>query len=412
MLALPVPGAEALDVVAGLPLALRTVLTLQKQGFDRIALVVPEDQPAIAAAIRGDRRAAEIEVVMCNRTDLEPLLEAAGREPFVLALHHVLVDPALYRQLGAAALDDRVAVVLRDGGRDVGPLLATPAFVDALASEADGPLAMRVARAVEALVAAGRASHLDVEGRWSARADEPAGRRRAVEALFDACRKPVDGLVSRHLNRHVSIFLSKRLVDTPITPNMTSVVTFLFAIAGAACVAQGGYVPMLVGAALFQWNSILDGVDGELARVRFQQSRLGQWVDTVSDDLSSLVFYGGLIVGSAALPHGTLLAIAGAVAMASLVGMAAQYYVELVRMGSGDFYSLEWDFKKQPKKTFFGRVADLFSLVLKKDAFIFCYLVMAVFGVLPWALAAAAVGHFIAFAAATARTIGRAAKRR
>jgi phosphatidylglycerophosphate synthase len=391
----------------GLPLALRAVLTLQKDGVRRIGLVAA---PGDAASVTGDARvaSAKIEAVA---GEVAALGAAAEGAPILVALHHVLADPAVYRALRAAPLGEgEAAVVATEGGRAVGPLLAAPAFFEAV-EPGDAPLASRVLAAAERLLASGRARALDVEGRWTARADEAAGRRRAFEALFDACRKPVDGLVSRHLNRHVSIAISKLVVDTPITPNTTSGVTFLFALAGAACVAQGGYWPMLAGALLFQWNSILDGVDGELARVRFQQSRLGQWIDTVSDDVSSLVFYGGLAVGSAPLPHGRLLVGAALVAMASLVGMAAQYYVELVRLGSGDFYSLEWGFQKAPKKTFAQRVVEGVSLLLKKDFFIFLYLVMAVFGVLPWALPIAALGHVTAFGAATARTIGRAVRR-
>jgi phosphatidylglycerophosphate synthase len=36
---------------------------------------------------------------------------------------------------------------------------------------------------------------------------------------------------------------------------------------------------------LFQLNSIIDGVDGELARMRLEASVLGEWLDTVGDGL-------------------------------------------------------------------------------------------------------------------------------
>ena len=409
ILALPVPGAAPLDRLAGLGLALGAALTLKKERCAPLALVVAPGAPDVGAAVAGDPRVGELDVVRAG--DLAGVRAAAGDGPFVLALHHVVVDPAIYRALREATLGSgEVAVIATDGGRALGPLLATAAFLDEV-PPGDEPLAVRLREAADALLASGRARALDVDGRWCARVDEPEGRRRAFEALFDACRKSVDGLVSRHLNRHISIFISKRIVETPLTPNMTSAITFVFALAGAACVARGSYALLLLGAFLFQWNSILDGVDGELARVRFQQSRLGQWIDTVADDVSSLVFYAGLALGSASLPHGRLLVGCAAVAMGSLVGMAAQYYVELVRLGSGDFYSLEWSFQKAPRKTLVQRLVEGVSLLLKKDAFIFLYLVMAVFGVLPWALPIAALGHAIAFGAATARTVGRALKR-
>src|SRR5690606_25641011 len=104
----------------------------------------------------------------------------------------------------------------------------------------------------------------DVGERWHVRVHDGASRRRAVRQLFEACRKPVDGLVSRHINRRVSLFVSRLLVDTPVTPNMMTVATFGVALVAAAFAAQGGYVPLLIAGTLMQLNSILDGCDGEL----------------------------------------------------------------------------------------------------------------------------------------------------
>jgi hypothetical protein len=92
-------------------------------------------------------------------------------------------------------------------------------------------------------------------------------RREAKRRLFEACRKPVDGVVSRHLNRHISIAISKLVVDTPISPNAMTGFTFSLALVAAAFAVQGGYWPTVAAAFLMQWNSILDGCDGELARV-------------------------------------------------------------------------------------------------------------------------------------------------
>jgi CDP-L-myo-inositol myo-inositolphosphotransferase len=45
----------------------------------------------------------------------------------------------------------------------------------------------------------------------------------------------------------------------------------------------------VAGFALEQLQSILDGCDGELARVRFQQSKLGAWLDTFVDDVLNVL---------------------------------------------------------------------------------------------------------------------------
>lgn len=86
----------------------------------------------------------------------------------------------------------------------------------------------------------------------------------------------------------------------------------------------------------------------------------------------------------------------------------AQYYVELVRIGSGDFYALSVGVPKSPGG-FVGAVVGLFERVLKKDFFIFLFLCMAVAGVLPYATVLAAFGASIALGSATVRNVRRLA---
>lgn len=399
------PGAHPLDELAGLPLALRTVLTLQKEGITRVVLVVPEgpDGEAIGARVRRDRR---VRIVIEDAPPGWPhLRERLGEcSAFLVARHDVVVDPAIYRRLGGSLLEGSLAVAATADGKPVGPALASPDLLDALG---EGSLDAELGR----LLDEGRARALEVAPAWHERVTDEAARRRAFNALFDACRKPVDGMVARHLNRHISIFISKRIVHTSITPNLMSVFTFMLAIAAAICAAQGGYWYTLAGAFLFQWNSILDGVDGELARVRFQHSKLGQWLDTVSDDVSNLIFYAGLGIGAAPLPYGGVLAACAVVAIVTSTLASAQFYVELVRLGTGDLYAIAWDFDKAPPPGLRGKLIIFFRNTLKKDFALLFFLALAVLGVLPYGLtiiAGAAVGNFIA---ATLRSWKRRGRR-
>lgn len=421
LLAFALPGAGPLDVVAGLPLVLRAVLTLKRAGLARIVVAAPEgpEGDAVERLLLGDGRARDACTFVRARdaaSGLREAVAAAGGGPLLATAHYVVADPALFRALARARPQGGGPVATASPrGSAAGPVVVTTALLDAIApaltAQGGSP------RALEATIRAARERVLltsmdssDASAAWAFAADEPEGRRRAVDALFEACRKPVDGFVSRHLNRHVSIFVSKRLVDTRVTPNAMSVVTFAVALAGAALVARGGYGPMLAGAALMQANSILDGVDGELARVRFQHSHLGQWLDTVSDDLANLAFYAALAVASSDLPHGRELAWAGAIACGALLATMAQYYVELWRIGSGDFYALGWS-DDRPRPGVVGFVVRAFERVLKKDFFLFLYLVLAVFGVLPFALVLSAFGHVVALSAATVRNLRRLALR-
>jgi phosphatidylglycerophosphate synthase len=73
--------------------------------------------------------------------------------------------------------------------------------------------------------------------------------------------------------------------------------TFLVGLTSGLVSAIGGYGAFLAGALLFQLASVLDGVDGELARLRFQESPRGEWLDTVCDDLTNVAYFAGLTAG-------------------------------------------------------------------------------------------------------------------
>ena len=89
-----------------------------------------------------------------------------------------------------------------------------------------------------------------------------------------------NGWVSRHLNRRVSVPMARLLAQTPATPNQVSVGALLIAIGSmAAYIAGVGYL----GGILAQISSIVDGADGDLARLKGITSAFGGFFDSVLD---------------------------------------------------------------------------------------------------------------------------------
>ena len=90
--------------------------------------------------------------------------------------------------------------------------------------------------------------------------------------------------------------LARRLARTPLTPNMVSVIGGLFVVAAAAVYAQATWwLPALVGMALHLSWHVLDGADGDLARITGKSSPMGELVDGVCDYLSHIILY--LVLG-------------------------------------------------------------------------------------------------------------------
>ena len=99
------------------------------------------------------------------------------------------------------------------------------------------------------------------------------------------------------MNRRISIPISRQLIKFPITPNMVSLFTLGVGFTAAAFFALGGYWTTLLGAFLCLLASILDGCDGEVARLKLQESDFGCWLETICDYLFYLSLFVGMTIG-------------------------------------------------------------------------------------------------------------------
>ena len=107
--------------------------------------------------------------------------------------------------------------------------------------------------------------------------------KKAEKELLSRLKKPSDGLISRYLNRFFSTRVSKHLVETDVTPNQMSLITFLISCIGSVFFFQRGHINLFLGGLIVQISSVLDGCDGEIARLKFQESKIGAWIDSVLD---------------------------------------------------------------------------------------------------------------------------------
>lgn len=125
----------------------------------------------------------------------------------------------------------------------------------------------------------------------------------AVERrLLRTTGKPTDGFVARTLNRPISRLLSGWLVQTRVTPNQVSVLVLTVLLLTAWMLSRGTPQGFVIGMLLFHLASVLDGCDGEIARAKFLESRLGAWLDTSVDLLGNCLLVLALGAGLARQP--------------------------------------------------------------------------------------------------------------
>jgi phosphatidylglycerophosphate synthase len=250
----------------------------------------------------------------------------------------------------------------------------------------------------------------DVEGGLGV--TDPATRRQAEDAIFATLLRGDLGLVARHLNKPVSFRITRYLLcRLPVTPNQVTVGAGVVGLAGAALIALGRAWSIPAGLFLAHVQSVLDGCDGELARVRFQQSAIGEWLDTIVDDFLNLALIAALGVGLYRMQGQVGYLLAGTTAAGLFLIYNAVAYRELVRQGEGgEVLKIRWWFARGQdlKAAYAGKRASPASLIMalgRRDLFVFVWLVLSLAGMYPlivvWALimgaanATAAVGQLL-----------------
>ncbi len=136
--------------------------------------------------------------------------------------------------------------------------------------------------------------------------------------------KPTDGLVSRYLNRKVSTRVTRLLLRyaPSVSPNTVSLLTAVLGWLSALLTALGYHV---IGGVLVQVSSILDGVDGEIARATGRVTRVGGFLDAILDRYVDITIIASLALLSIKLGYNPQLVLL--VSLAALTGDLMVSYV-------------------------------------------------------------------------------------
>jgi hypothetical protein len=163
-----------------------------------------------------------------------------------------------------------------------------------------------------------RPANRDLSG--GLRVTDEESRHRAEDTIFAELLRGDLGFVARYLNKPVSFRITRGLLcRLPVTPNQVTLGAAVIGLCGCALIASGQRWLVVAGFLLAHLQSVLDGCDGELARVRFQQSAIGEWLDTIVDDGLNLFLVASIGVGLGRAYGTTLPTVVGLVTCAMLL---------------------------------------------------------------------------------------------
>jgi phosphatidylglycerophosphate synthase len=332
------PGDGARQV-AGVPLLLRTILVLQRAGIERCTVVG-------GGALPVDPR-------ICCRLVAAPTLEVTDDEALrVVVGAGAVIDETLVRDLVARARPGGVLEVEHAGVR---------------VRVAPGPL-----------VAPNGAARAPVAVGTLLRADAPDGA--CERALLRGLQNPRDGYFDRILNRRLSRRLTTLLLPTALSANAITVFGVVVGVVGGALLALHGPLATIAAVLCLVLSGVLDCVDGEVARLRFAESRLGHLLDIAGDTVVHAALLCGIVLHLALGGHRP-----GATTLVALaLGVV------------GAFAAITWSDQTQARRgrplAWENRVLDgVLSPLTTRDWYVFP-LAFALLGRLEWLVPAAAVG--------------------
>ena len=325
--------SKPLVTVAGLPLIERTIATAQRAGFSDFYVVTGYNAHALEAFLSDLRSRRNVSITPIrnpnweegNGTSLLAAREVLDSNFILLMADHVFEEDILTSlsretlENGGVILaadfdltrdsavdeDDATRVSTADGrivsigkgierydAYDTGIFLCSPedfSAVEESAQTGDDSLS----GGIRVMAERGSARVFDVQGRSWIDIDTPRDLERAERLLYGALPKPHDGFISKTMNRRLSIGLITPLllrIRPSITPNQVSALSFAIALVASLCfILQLA----LLGGLAIQLASVVDGCDGEIARLKKAQSPFGGFLDAVLDRYAdSFILFG------------------------------------------------------------------------------------------------------------------------
>ncbi|ODS31591.1 MAG: Bifunctional IPC transferase and DIPP synthase [Candidatus Scalindua rubra] len=278
-------------------------------------------------------------------------------------------------------------------GRAAGMVLASPKIIEILIENLSRDTSFSLYKLMELQVKDGNILAFDVKDNLCMEVISNLQLKECERKLYNSLGASVDGpIVDKYINRKISRLITEQLVKTPITPNQTTFLSLMIGIVSAWFFWQGGYWNYLAGGLVFQLSFIFDQCDGEIARLKFMESKIGGWFDAFCDSIIRTFIILGMTGSLYAESNQSLVLILGIISSIGIfVSTMAGSYETFKKEESIDYTNKESTDASIEKGNKLSAFIDKFN---NTDSFSIIIFICILSGQLVWFLWTIGIGSF------------------
>lgn len=283
---MPPSPLSAAERLAGLTLLRRAILMAWKAGASEAILVGPDAE----ACRQWEETEVGLRIPVRVVSAQEPLSDLADTEWLLVLAAQILPRRGFVEQLLETARQEACSVVAVSA--------TTPALGPAILSRSDFRHLRNGSASLENMVqdfirsvGGQQINTTERDYRWL---DSPEALRQADREIYRGLTSITDGYLARVFYRYLSGWFTRRVIDYPVTPNHVTWLHFSLGLAASWLLWQGGYWQGVAGAILLQISVVLDCSDGEIARLKYQFSKFGSWLDVWTDNLVNIAVFAAI----------------------------------------------------------------------------------------------------------------------
>lgn len=214
--------------------------------------------------------------------------------------------------------------------------------------------------------------------------------KKAETLLICSCNKIKESFVAK-LHRMFSLPISRQLCKTFLTPNQISVLFCFISFIGACFIISGNTFLYYLGILMQPFAMVIDCCDGEVARLKQQYSSIGEWVDTICDNLATLFFISAISIVNYNINTSEFNYYLGYFSVILyLVSIILMFLVQLTLEKGGSFKEINKKFKNDGSrlKIFLAAIMERTSITIVLSILCFFYftqtaLILTLLGSIP-----------------------------